>query len=200
MSKKIAVVAGALLFSVILWWILHQGASLKPTPSAGGCIDNPQTHDPALVAVAGATNVMFQRCNGVDQVLYRVARTYPANDVVAEISTTLKNAGWKAQEMSFYHPTQYSSHVEGWYQIAEHKEGRDEISYQWKGEWLNKKGDMVWYVLHYEFRYPRKAPESILKMTKRAVVHNLQVVAAVMTAAMVAKAITMRASSSATAR
>jgi hypothetical protein len=37
-------------------------------------------------------------------------------------------------------------------------------------------------------------------MTKRAVVHNLQVVAAVMTAAMVAKAITMRASSSATAR
>jgi hypothetical protein len=122
---------------------------LLPTACASGQDSATQQVAPsALIVMPGATDV--KRTSENDGVVaYVLATSYPANDVIGEISKRLMESGWTPLQRDFLNPELPLSFSTGWRSYEDGTAGGRHV-FEWMGQWQDRTGRIVWYVLNYD--------------------------------------------------
>jgi hypothetical protein len=107
-----------------------------------------------LLVAEFATEVKYAEFQGRDQLTYTVQESYPATDVLAFISDSLREKHWKPLRYDLWNPKIPSSHVSGWTGFDDTTVMPHQKVYQWMAQWENDKHDVVCYALQY--RYPKQ--------------------------------------------
>jgi hypothetical protein len=107
-----------------------------------------------LLVAPFATGVKYAEFYGRDQLTYTVQEAYPATDVLAFISDSLRKKHWKPLRYDLWNPKIPSSHVRGWTEFDEATGMLHQRVYQWMAQWENDKHDVVSYALQYS--YPKQ--------------------------------------------
>lgn len=119
-----------------------------------------------LTVLPGATDVQASKSKYQDQVSYRLKTDFPATGAIEEIKTRLAKNGWRPLKEDFLNPGLSSSIVRGWSEFTDATKIPKLTVHQWITDWSNSKGEIIRYVLRYEY------PEGKAKDLK-----NLKVVA-----------------------
>jgi hypothetical protein len=107
-----------------------------------------------LLVTPSASEVKYAELDGTDQLTYTVQESYPAAEVLAFISDSLRRKRWKPLRHDLWNPKIPSSHVRGWTVIDDATGMPHQRVYQWLAQWENDKHDVVSYALQY--RYPKQ--------------------------------------------
>ena len=119
------------------------------------CQPNLDNHPDALVEVKGASDVSYLKCQYPSgwqpaQITYNAKIDCPAAGTIQEISDALNRKGWQALKKDLLKPSRPPSKMWSWErQAIALKNGGQMLLYSWSGEWKNKSGDFVNYVLSY---------------------------------------------------
>ncbi len=105
----------------------------------------------SLFTVDEAFDVHFTKLHGTDQLSYHIDAKYPALDVIVNIKAQLAELGWIPLEESFLNPGIPTSHVRGWSNFEDATGERLRVVYSWWGDWTNDRGEIVTYVLRYDY-------------------------------------------------
>jgi len=108
-----------------------------------------------LIEVHGAKNVKSYNVGGTEVIEYSMDKKYPADDVIQEISKSLKGKGWKPLPYSFLFPKNQSSQTAGWMVFKDPPRYPTSLIYEWAGDWQNSKGDIVSYNFRYQDPYQK---------------------------------------------
>jgi hypothetical protein len=138
--------------------ILFLSCSSKSDPS-------PSEYSDSLILLNKASNVRYAKLNGTDQVSYKIAAQYPANETISELNLKLKSKGWKPLEKDWLNPKIPTSHARGWTRFLDQTKAPNVEVHSWNSCWTNSQEDILTYGLVYS--YPIKAaPEMMdLKIT-----------------------------------
>jgi hypothetical protein len=122
-------------------------------------------HSKAFIILKNAEETFYDlRDGGSIQLSYKLKEDYPASSVLKEISTQLSAAGWQPLKEDFLNPGQPSSHVKGWSNFEDASRSPTKIRYSWMGSWEDKYGNIVTYILIYEFPKNKKKNLSDLQI------------------------------------
>ena len=128
-----------------------------------GCEDNRpriENHLKAFIMFKNAEGTFYDlRDEGAIQFSYRLKEGYPATSVLTQISTQLEGAGWQPLKEDFLNPGLPSSHVKGWSYFEDASSPPTKVVYQWMGGWEDKHGNIVTYILRYE--YPKNEKKDL---------------------------------------
>lgn len=105
----------------------------------------------ALVVAGGAKDVSFSTNNGADLVSYNLKVVFPANEVIQEFSSKLARHGYKPLKESFLNPGIPSSMERGWSEYVDATKTPKRTVHQWNTDWSNSNGEIVSYMLRYEY-------------------------------------------------
>lgn len=108
-----------------------------------------------LIQVKGAKNAKSYNVGGTQVIEYQMDKKYPADDVIQEISKSLKEKGWKPLPYSFLFPKNQSSQTAGWMVFKDPPRYPITLIYEWAGDWQNSKGDIVSYNFRYQDPYQK---------------------------------------------
>ena len=111
-------------------------------------------HQDCLLVAPFAAEVKYAKFQGRDQLTYTMQESYPATDVLAFISDSLRKKHWKPLRYDLWNPKTPSSHVRGWTGFDDATVMPHQKVYQWMAQWENDKHDVVSYTLQY--RYPKQ--------------------------------------------
>lgn len=119
-----------------------------------------------LIILSGATEVRASKSENQDQASYLLKADFPATGIIEEIKTRMAKNGWQPLKEDLLNPGLSSSMVRGWSEFTDATKKPKRTVHQWITDWSNSKGEIVRYVLRYEY------PEGKAKDLK-----NLKVVA-----------------------
>ena len=136
-----------------------------------GCRDNvnhEEIHDSifnVLIQLEGADNIfVYTRDDGSVQLSYIVKEQYPATQVIKKISNKLTEMNWKPLKEDLLNPGILSSHTKGWEKFEDLSQKQSKIIKQWIGDWKNKDGNTVRYVLVYQNKKDENENLSLLQV------------------------------------
>lgn len=121
----------------------------------------------ALVVVGGAKDVTYTTNNGADLVSYNLKVAFPANEVIKEITSKLAEQGYKPLKESFLNPGIPSSMERGWSEYADATKTPKRTVHQWNTDWSNDAGEIVSYMLRYE--YPEGKDKNLTNLEVSAI-------------------------------
>ncbi len=138
---------GCLLAAALLTALIQLTYALE-------CHPNPQDHPKSLFAVKGATDVEYLECqypNGwqPDQVIYRVKASYPASDVIAELSNALARDRWQALKTDQVKSKEPPVTLWKWKRKIVSANNRQLVILTWSGQWRSPSGEFLNYILSY---------------------------------------------------
>jgi hypothetical protein len=102
-----------------------------------------------LIELPGAKEVERHRVQGMNVLRYQLEVKYPAREYIAEVSNRLKNLGWKSVPYVYLYPKNESSHVLGWTFFNDPPKNPVWVIYEWTGDWLDSKGNLLTYTFRY---------------------------------------------------
>ena len=105
--------------------------------------------DGVLITLPGAKEVQTHHLRGMDILEYQLDVRYPAKHLIAEVADCLKKLGWKPVPYIYLFPTNQSSHVLGWTFFDDPPKQPVYVIYEWTGDWLDSKGNLVTYTFRY---------------------------------------------------
>lgn len=105
----------------------------------------------ALVVAGGAKDVTYSTNSGADLLSYNVKVAFPANEVIQEIVSKLAEQGYKPLKESFLNPGIPSSMERGWSEYLDATKIPKRTVHQWNTDWSNNAGEIVSYMLRYEY-------------------------------------------------
>jgi hypothetical protein len=105
----------------------------------------------SLFLVHGASDVHFTKLCGTDQLSYHITSQYPAYKVITNIKAKLNELGWIPLKNSFLNPGLPTSHVRGWTNFEDATGERLKVVHSWWGDWTNERGEIVTYILRYDY-------------------------------------------------
>lgn len=105
----------------------------------------------ALVVAGEAKDVSFNTNNGADLVSYNLKVVFPATEVIQEIGSKLANQGYKPLKESILNPGIPSSMERGWSEYVDATKTPKRTVHQWNADWSNSSGEIVSYMLRYEY-------------------------------------------------
>ena len=125
------------------------------------------TFPDSLFTVHGARDVHFTKLSGTDQLSYHITAQYPAHEVIINIKVKLSELGWIPLNDSFLNPDIPTSHVRGWTNFEDATGERLKVVYSWWGDWTNERGEIVSYILRYD--YPKKEQPELESLSVTAI-------------------------------
>jgi hypothetical protein len=105
----------------------------------------------SLLVYPKAEQVRYDDKDGAWWVYYSVQAEYPAEGVLRFIRTELKRQGWWPLKEDVLNPGLPSSHVTGWQDYVDSRTSPKTQVRKWIAQWKNARGDVVWYVLKYQY-------------------------------------------------
>jgi hypothetical protein len=102
-----------------------------------------------LIQLPGAKKVNTYHVRGMDVLEYQLAVKYPAKQHISQVADKLKNLGWKPVPYIYLFPKNQSSHVLGWTFFNDPPKQPEWVVYEWTGDWLDPKGNLVTYTFRY---------------------------------------------------
>ncbi len=111
----------------------------------------PKNYPDALILLPNATEVRYYELGGSFQLTYKIAAEYPATDMIAEISSRLKQSNWHVLNEDFLNPRLPSSHVRGWTLFEDSTKKPSRTIHQWLSDWENQTGEVVRYGFLYQY-------------------------------------------------
>lgn len=135
------------------------------------------SYSDALLVYPQAREIRWTKFNGTDQLIYQLKVDYPAYNFILWISDQLKAKRWQVRNEDYRNPGLPTSEVRGWTQFADATVQPQATVDQWHGQWENESGDIVEYVLRYQYppgdRYTLKViailtPASLAKKVPKA--------------------------------
>jgi len=121
----------------------------------------------ALVVAGEAKDVTYSTNNGADLVSYNLKVAYPASEVIQEINSKLAQQGYKPLKESFLNPRIPSSMERGWSEFVDATKTPNKTVHQWITDWSNSAGEIVTYILRYE--YPKGKEKNLLDLKVHAI-------------------------------
>jgi len=121
----------------------------------------------SLFTVHGARDVHFTKLSGTDQLSYHISAQYPAHEVIINIKAKLSDLGWIPLKDSFLNPGIPTSHVRGWTNFEDATGERLKVVHSWWGDWTNESGEIVSYILRYD--YPKKEQPGLESLSVTAI-------------------------------
>ncbi|MBP6965047.1 MAG: hypothetical protein KBC96_11630 [Armatimonadetes bacterium] len=141
----IAIVAVLLLAVVAVFYAVHNRSGSQPA---------------AFVVLPNAEGPEFVTFQGTRQMRYEFIEPYPGKAALKGISDRLGRLGWKPLQNSYLQPDRPSSHVTGWEEFQDGTKTPWVYVRQWMGEWTSPSGDVVSYILRYEWPNDASAPNT----------------------------------------
>ena len=135
--------------------------------------------DGVLIELSGAKDVKRHHLRGMVILEYQLSVRYPAKQHIAEVSNRLKKLGYTAVPYIYLFPKNESSHVLGWTFFHDPPKQPVYMIYEWTGDWLDAKGNLVTYT----FRYRDPASKYQQSTFILRPVHNDMAVTAIFTPA-----------------
>lgn len=105
-------------------------------------------HPPGFVVLPGAEGVKTFYVRGIDKAVYRVHAEFPADKIVAEISSRMEKSGWKPMDHLYLYPDIPSGHIQGWTYFEQAKR-TGFMMYEWASDWQDGEGNIASYALQY---------------------------------------------------
>ena len=102
-----------------------------------------------LIQLPGAKNVNTYHLRGMDVLEYQLAVKYPAKQHISDVAGRLSKLGWKPVPYIYLFPKNQSSHVLGWTFFNDPPKQPQWVIYEWTGDWLDPKGNLVTYTFRY---------------------------------------------------
>jgi hypothetical protein len=114
---------------------------------------------------AGAKDVTQAERQGIRHLTYSIAEPYPAAKVLCELTNHLHAQNWKALLDDPLNPGSPSGALRGWGDFGDATRGPELHVHQWMSSWLNDSGDLVTYVLRYEYPETTTPDLKVLRVT-----------------------------------
>src|SRR3954470_21373917 len=114
----------------------------------------------ALAPVSGAESITWSN-NGVT---YEVNAQFPATPFVTGLGVRLTGMGWKALDEDIFNPGLSTSQGHDWSNFIDGRTEPNRRVYQWLGQWVNSRGDVIVFGLTYraETAEPESTPDKPL--------------------------------------
>ncbi len=147
-KRSIAIIAAVLLAVAIVVAVLYAAHSRSGS--------RPE----AFVVLPNAEKAAFVTFHGTRQMRYEFVEPYPAKTALKSISDRLDSLGWKPLKNSYLQPDRPSSHVTGWKEFQDGTKTPWVKVKQWMAEWRSPSGDVVSYILRYEWPNDASVPNT----------------------------------------
>ncbi len=116
----------------------------------------------------GARSVRHYDRDGVREVSYDVDVAYPASPFLCELTHHLDDRHWLGLREDALNPGLESSLVRGWTDFEDASERPDTHVHSWGAQWRNQDGELLTYVLRYE--YPENTKPQLSTMSVSALI------------------------------
>jgi hypothetical protein len=108
-----------------------------------------QRFAPGFVVLDGAEGTRTFYVRGIDKMIYRIHREFPAQKAIEDLSSRVEKLGFKPLDKQFLYPDLPTAHVQGWTYYEQSKKMAGFMVYEWTCDWKDANNNILTYTLEY---------------------------------------------------